>query len=288
MKETMQIALAITAPRRLAALKSVAALDRAALLAFLDDPQLAELLPPDAVATHLYFGSEYCEHLFPKDADITAALTHAERLGLSFVLPTPIANDGLLARITAVADRLPAGSEVIVNDWGVAHAIKTHFPQLRMAAGRQLAKIIKDPRMPAPALHKVYPSNYRAQSFAHLLSSFGIGQVELDVPPFATPEIFSVDDLDVTVWAPYAYIAKGRICKIGSLSLNIEDKFAPGRACHRECLGILEREPEAALSELRTYSRGTTMFYRHDDAMFDVVRAAIADGHVSRLVLSEV
>ena len=284
----MEIALAITDPRRLAKLKSIATLDRSALLAFLDDPQLTELLPRDAAATHLYFGSEYCEHLFPNDDDLAVALVQAKRLGLIFVLPTPIANDELLTRILAAVKRLPAGSEILANDWGVAQLMKTQFPGFRMVAGRQLAKVIKDPRMPAPALHKVYPSNYSAQPFARLLSGFGIRQVELDVPPFATPETFAVNELDVTIWAPYAYIAKGRICKVGSLGQKTEDKFAPGRPCHRECLGILEREPDSAVSGLRTYSRGTTMFYQHDAAMFDVLRAAIAQGHVTRLVLSEV
>jgi len=288
MKETMEIALAITDPRRLAKLKSVATLDRAALLEFLDDPQLTELLPRDAVATHLYFGSEYCEHLFPTEEDLATATAQAKRLGLGFVLPTPIANDILLNRISAAAESLPAGSEVLVNDWGVAQVMKSQFPGIQLRAGRQLAKIIKDPRMPAPALHKIYPSNYSAKPFASLLSSLGIRQVELDVPPFATPETFAVAELAVTVWAPYAYIAKGRICKVGSLGQKTEDKFAPGRACRRECLGILEREPDSAVSGLRTYSRGTTMFYQHDGAMFGVLRDAIAQGHVTRLVLSEV
>ncbi|MEO6354297.1 MAG: hypothetical protein ABIO19_05535 [Burkholderiaceae bacterium] len=288
MKETMEIALAITAPRRLAALKSFATLDRAALLAFLDDPQLADLLPQGAVATHIYFGSEFCEHLFPNDADMSVALAQAERLGLKFVLPTPIANDALLDRIVATVDRLPAGAQVVANDWGVAQIMKTQFPRCGVVAGRQLAKMIKDPRMPVPTWNKVYPSNYRAAPYARLLSSFGIRQVELDIPPFATADVFAVDDLDVTVWSPYAYIAKGRICKIGSLGKKIADKFAPGRPCHRECLGILEREPDAVVSGLRTYSRGTTMFYQHNAAMFDVLRNAIVQGHVNRLVLSEV
>jgi hypothetical protein len=288
MKGHMEIALAITAPRRLAALKQVAALDRSGLLAFLDDPQLAPLLPPGVRASHLYFGSEYCEHLFPEDDDLATALAQAERLGLRFVLPTPIASDRLLERIAAAASRLPAGSEVVVNDWGVAQLIHTQFPQLGIAAGRQLAKMIKDPRMPAPAWNKVYPSNYRAAPYARLLSRFGIGRVELDIPPFATADVFAVDALDVTVWAPYAYIAKGRICKTGSLGLDKPEKFAPGRACHRECLGILEREPEAAVTGLRTYSRGTTMFYRHDAAMTQLLRDAAARGQVGRIVLSEV
>ncbi len=268
---TIEIALAITDPRRLAKLKSITTLDRTALLQFLDDAQLAELLPRDAIATHLYFGSEYCEHLFPRDEDLAMALAEASRLGLGFVLPTPIANDALLARILLVAQRLPEGAGVVVNDWGVAHTLKTQFPELCLMAGRQMAKVIKDPRMPAPALHKIYPSNYGGQPFIQLLGRFGIGQIELDVPPFATAEVFAVAGLAVTVWAPYAYIAKGRICKIGSLGLQISDKFAPGRPCHRECLGMLEREPDAVVSGLRTYSRGTTLFYQHDAAMFAVL-----------------
>ena len=288
MKARMEIALAITAPRRLAALTSVAALDRDGLLEFLGDPQLAPLLPPGARASHLYFGSEYCEHLFPEDDDLAEALAQAARLGLRFVLPTPIACDRLLEHIAAAAGRLPPGSEVIANDWGVARLMQTRFPGLRVAAGRQLAKMIKDPRMPAPTWSKVYPSNYRAAPYARLLARFGMDRMELDIPPFASAGVFAVDGLDVTVWAPYAYIAKGRICKTGSLGLDKPEKFAPGRACHRECLGILEREPDAAVTGLRTYSRGTTMFYRNDAAMTGLLADAVARGLVGRIVLSEV
>lgn len=284
----MEIALAITAPRRLAELKSVARLDRSVLLDFLDDPHLAKLLPLDAVASHLYFGSEFCEHLFPRDADLTAALGHAERLGLRFVLATPIANDALLGRLAEVVPRLPDDAEVIANDWGVAHLMKTQFPACRVVAGRQLSKMIKDPRMPAPTWNKVYPGNYGAAAYARVLSRFAIGHLELDVPPFASTDMFAVDGLDVSVWAPYAYVAKGRICKIGSLGKKVEDKFAPGRICNRECLNILEQEPDTVASGLRTYSRGTTMFYQHDGNMFGVLRDAIELGHVTRLVLSEV
>lgn len=288
MKESMEIALAITAPRRLAALTAFATLDRAALLRFLGDSSLEGLLPIGAVATHLYFGSEYCEHLFPDDRHLAVALAHAERLGLKFVLPTPIASDGLLHRITTAVDRLPVGAELVANDWGVVKVMRNQFPLHRVVAGRQLAKMIKDPRMPAPTWKKVYPSNYGAAPYAHLLSSFGIRQIELDVPPFATADVFAVSDLAVSVWTPYAYIAKGRICKIGSLGKKAEDKFAPGGSCRRECLGLLEQEPDSVASGLRTYSRGTTMFYKHDAGLINVLGDAIRQGHVQRLVLSEV
>ncbi|MBT9520004.1 MAG: hypothetical protein IV101_03840 [Dechloromonas sp.] len=284
----MEIALAITDPRRLAALSSYAVLDRAALRSFLDDPMLDELLARDACASHLYFGSEYCEHLFPVERDLAIAKANAERLGVRLVLPTPIANDALVDRIADTLAALPATTEVIVNDWGVAQRLSREFPDHVLSAGRQLAKMIKDPRVPAPAWNAVYPNNVASGTYARMLSHFAIGKVELDIPPFAGPDLFSIEVLALTVWAPYAYIAKGRICKTGSLGMVEEEKFAPGRTCHRECLGILEREPESISSGLRTYRRGSSMFYRHDARMFALLRESIAQNRISRLVLTEV
>lgn len=292
------VALSIVDPRRLAALAALAyperTLGRAALRDFLQDPAVDALLPADARLTHLYVGSEYCEHLFPDDAMLALAEQLTERWNLRLALATPIACDALIARLAEVAPRLPAGSEVIANDWGVAHWLHVHAPALLPVAGRQLAKMIKDPRLANPAWIKVYPSNYEASPFGAFLARLGIERVELDVPPFATPEVFAVAGLGVSVWAPYAYIAKGRICKVGSLRQPLPEKFAPGRPCHHECLGLLEAEPEPGPgvrvrgAGLRTYSRGTTMFYRHDAAMHGVVREATDRGLVSRLVLSEV
>lgn len=290
----LEIGLSIVDPRRLAALAAHmenAAPTREALLGFLDDPELAELLPADLRLSHLYFGSEYCEHLFPDDAALAAAVRLAERLGLRLTLATPIACDALVARLAEAAPQLPAGSEVVVNDWGVAAWLRANAPQLVAVAGRQLSKMIKDPRLPGAKWMKVYPSNYEAAGHAALLGRLGIARIELDVPPFATPQAFAVDGLGVTVWAPYAYIAKGRICKVGSLRQPLAEKFAPGRPCHRECLGLLEAEPENHAPRgagLRTYSRGTTMFYRHDAAMRATVQEAVARRFVSRLVLSEI
>jgi hypothetical protein len=284
----MEIALAITDPRRLASLDAIERLDRSALLALLDDPMLADLLPQGARASHLYFGSEYCEHLLPEADDLAHALAIASRLELRLVLTTPIANDQLVDEIAARFAELPDSAEIVVNDWGVARALRARFPERTLSAGRQLAKMIKDPRVPTPTWNAVYPNNVASSAYARLLAGFAIGKVELDIPPFAGPDLFAIDGLDLAVWAPYAYIAKGRICKTGSLGMATEDKFAPGRRCRRECLGILEREPENAVSGLRTFSRGTTMFYQHDATMFALIRDAIAGQRIARLVLTEI
>jgi hypothetical protein len=284
----IELGLSVVGARRLPELASLAPLSVGRIAAFLKDEELATLVSEQARATHLYFGSEFCEHLFPEPPALEHAVATCAELGLTLVLATPIANDQLLARILQAAGQLPASAEILVNDWGVASAVKAAQPQRRLVAGRQLAKMIKDPRVPSPAWMKPYPSGFDSSSYQSVLARLGIGRIELDVPPFATCESFAVADLPVSVWAPYAYVAKGRICKIGSLAQRDEEKFAPGGPCHHECLSVLEVGAAPGATGLVSYARGNSTYYRHDHAMARVVREALAGGGVSRLVLSQV
>lgn len=284
----IELGLSLVGPRRLAELESLPSLNAQAIATFLGDPGIAELPPEDVITTHLYFGSEFCEHLFPEPQELERAVAVAGQLGLTLVLATPIANDSLLTRILAAAALLPPTAEILVNDWGVASAVRAAQPQRRLVAGRQLAKMIKDPRLPSPAWMKLHPSSYGGAAYRGILERLGIERIELDVPPFATPDIYAVADLAVSVWAPFAYVAKGRICKIGSLRLKPEEKFAPGNLCNQECQGIVEESTEPSVAGIVSYARGNTIYYRHTAAMAQVVRAAMAPGHVSRLVLSGV
>ena len=282
----IELGFSLVGPRRLADLESLSSLNAHAIATFLGDPEIAALLPAGVAASHLYFGSEFCEHLFPEPQAVERAAAIAAQLGLTLVLATPIANDSLVARILAAAAVLPSTAEILINDWGVASALRAAQPQRRLVAGRQLAKMIKDPRVSSPAWMKPYPSSYGAAGYRRILDRLEIGRIELDVPPFATPETFSVADLAVSVWAPFAYVAKGRICKIGSLRLRAEEKFAPGCSCHHECLGVVEVSTEPSLAGIVSYARGNSIYYRHNAAMAEVVRVALANGSVTRLVLS--
>jgi hypothetical protein len=284
----IELGLSVVGSRGLADLESLSPLNAPTIAVFLGDAEIAALLPADVAASHLYFGSEFCEHLFPEPQVLKRAIAIAAQLGLTLVLATPIANDSLVERILAAAALLPATAEILVNDWGVASALRAAQPQRRLVAGRQLAKMIKDPRIPSPAWSKPHPSSYGAAGHRRILERLGIARIELDVPPFATPETYAVADLDVSVWAPFAYVAKGRICKIGSLRLQAEDKFTPGGSCHHECLGVVEVGTEPSVTGLVSYARGNSIYYRHSAAMAGVVRVALAAGYVSRLVLSGV
>ena len=285
---TLEIGLAVVDPRRLPALSALPVLRAGDIAEFLGDDAALEALPADAAASHLYFGSEFCEHLFPDEAALERAIELSGKLGLTLVLATPAANDALVAKIGESAAILPEGAEILVNDWGVAHFLRSAYPRLPLVAGRQLAKMIKDPRVPSAAWLKPYPGSYGTPGHRRLLERLGIGRIELDVPPFATPDLYSVDGIDLSVCLPYAYVAKGRICKIGSLRRELPEKFAPGRSCHRECLGVVEVGAAASSAGLVSSARGNSTFYRHDAAMAALVREMVAQGRVTRLVFSGV
>lgn len=286
--KAFELALSLADPGQLAALSGSGALRLPEVLAFAGDAAVAGLLgacAADTALSHLYYGSEFCEHLLPDCAELDQAVRLAQQRDLRLVLATPVANDALLDRLPALLPGLPAGSAVLVNDWGVAQYVRGHFPALSLIAGRQLSKMIKDPRLPGEQWANLYPSAFRASRQMRLLESFGIEQIELDVPPFAQPEFFAIPQIRVGVHAPFAYIAKGRLCKVGSLSRPTPLKFTPGGACRRECLAVLEVEGGVPRRSMRTAQRGTTMFYRHDAALLDVLATALRLGSIARLVL---
>lgn len=283
---SLELGLSIVDARHLPQLAGTGPLPALAAVAMLGDESLAALFPEHCKVSHLYFGSEFCEHLLPDAAALEQALAIARQRALRLVLATPVANDALLDRLAGLLPLLPADSEVLANDWGVASFVHGRFPALRLIAGRQLSKTIKDPRLPGEQWTQLYPAGFRAGRQLRILHSLGIERIELDVPPFAGAGAFSVPGIEVGLHAPYAYVAKGRLCKVGSLAQPAPMKFAPGGACRRECLGVLEVERGEPRRGLRTVQRGTTLFYRYDAALLAVVVEAVRERHVSRLVLS--
>lgn len=249
-----------------------------------DDP-LAALLA-GITPRHYYFGSEFCEFLLPAAKVLKRALDLAKDAKRQLTLLTPLACDGVIERLRDILPLLPEDSELVVNDWGVASFARREFPHLRLAAGRLLCKMIKDPRLDNAVWASLYPHGLGGRSFHALLDRLGVVRIELDLPPYATPRLFSGLGIGAALHAPYAYVSKGRLCKIGSLSLATEQRYAPGRECQRECLSYAatsERPGKSA--DLETRQRGNTLFYRHTRAMSAAAAAAVAQGSLQRIVV---
>ncbi|MBO3273630.1 hypothetical protein [Pseudomonas schmalbachii] len=252
-------------------------------LATLGDPDFARWLAGFA-PTHFYVGSEFCEHLLPSTNMLKKAVDHARDLNLRIALLTPIASPQVMRALADLLPCLPEGCEVVANDWGVAHFVKEHFPALRLAAGRILCRMLKDPRLGQsnlPAQCDFDPAPLRPM-FARL----GFCRMEIDVPLSVNSDTFSTLPMHTSVHVPFSCVAKGRMCRIGSLALQGPERFAVGRKCRKECLKISARlERPTASDTFSAYQLGNTIVSRHSREALGFVMSAVEQGRINRLVV---
>lgn len=239
----------------------------------------------------IHYGNEFCERLLPSPAELARAVdwTRAAGLALSLVTPASVTDSGV-SRLRNLLRRLPAGSEVVVNDWGVMRLVRREFPRLEAIVGRVLCKMLKDPRIPSAQWKCLGPHGLSAPGFADLLSKLGITRMEVDMPPYATVEEFRPIRLNLSLHAPYGFATKGRICRVGSLNLEAKQRFAAGHGCRKECLLYVNEMTRQAKGEtprgLHSFQRGNTVFYRHSREMGDTLRKTVEAGLVDRIVVS--
>ena len=280
-----EIAVAVTDGRTLPGL----ALDAGPLFGAL------RLAPPpsaDGLASRpvgrLHLGNEFCERLIPSPTMLKRAVALADAAGLALTLATPSVPDAGLARLRRLFRLLPDGTEAVVNDYGVLRLLSREFPALEPVAGRQLCKMIKDPRLPNEQWARLNPPGLGSPVFEDILGRFGVRRAEVDVPPFARPTDLKVGGLALSVHAPFGYALRGRVCRIGSLRFDGAAKFRPDQACRKECLRYACRQTRPAdrdNCDLDSFQRGNSIFYRHDAGMRDAMWRAVENGWIDRIVL---
>jgi len=283
-----EIAVAVTDGRNLTGLAGVAEAGPLLDALRLAPPPAAGGLARRAVA-RLHVGNEFCERLIPSPTMLKRAIGLADAAGLALTLATPSVPDTGLARLRRLFRLLPEGSEAVVNDYGVLRLLARQFPALEPVAGRQLCKMIKDPRLPSEQWARLNPPGLGAPVFEDILARFGVRRAELDVPPFARPTDLQAGGLALSVHAPFGYVLRGRVCRIASLRLEGAAKFRPDQACRRECLRHacrLTRPADQDNCDLETFQRGNSIFYRHDARMRDAMWRAVASGWIDRIVLA--
>jgi len=282
---TMELAVSLVRPASLARIGTTRSARGAYWQALHRDPGLASWLS-DFAPTHLYLGSEFCEQLLPSVHTLKAGLCRAQESGLKCVLLTPIASPQCIRSLADLLPLLPDGAEIIVNDWGVAYFIREHFPALRAIAGRILCRMIKDPRLRGGDWAPQCGLGVESARFQALLKRLGFSHVEMDVPIFAESGVFSGLPMRKSVHLPFSYIAKGRMCRPGSLAAVGPERFAVGRRCRKECLGLSAKIDRPGIADrLDSYQVGNTLFARHSPEMRDVVTCAVDNGHIDRLVV---
>lgn len=239
-------------------------------------------LPP----THLYFGSEFCEHLLPGRRTLHNGLELAREHQLQFALMTPVSSPGVIHELRQLLPLLPPATEVIVNDWGIARLLRNSFPDLKPAAGRILCRMIKDPRLGSPEWAPQCNPATESSYFQAILARLTLARLEIDVPMFASADTFASTALPMAVHLPYAYVAKGRSCRPGSMSIDGPERFAPGRKCKKECLSLTATTVRPDRHDRwPTRHTGNAIYSRHTPEMLAAVRAAVAAKHIARLIV---
>lgn len=280
-----QLAISLTRPLPLDWAVAAAIERRSNWSRLLGDDNLGSWLA-SLPATHLYFGSEFCEHLLPSKRTLQAGIELAQQHQLQFVLMTPISSPQVIRDLQQLLPMLPSTAEVIVNDWGVARLLRNDFPHLKAAAGRILCRMIKDPRLGGPEWASQCNHATGSSHFQAILTRLKLMRLEIDVPLFTTNDTFANGTLPMAVHLPYAYVAKGRSCRPGSMSLAGPDRFASGRKCKKECLTLT-----ATTSRPNQHDRwptrhtGNTIYSRHTAETLATVSAACQAGHIDRLIV---
>ena len=237
----------------------------------------------------IQFGNEFCERLLPTQRDVSRITDWCQSRNLTFSFATPMLADKGIAQLAKLLGLLPAQCEVVCNDFGVLRLVTQGFHGLQPVAGRQLCKMIKDPRLPSADWAKAIPPGLQSSLFVRMLHRFNISSLETDVRPFADTTDFEPNGLDLSVHIPFGYTLKGRICRPGSLHLSKQKKFTPGHSCQKECLsyfGKMERTGKQSPHELKAFTRGNSIFYHYADEQQRVLKHAINKGWVKRLILA--
>ena len=202
---------------------------------------------PGAAPKRVYVGNETCERLLPTPQAIGSWVASARegRLALSLVLP-PLSRDGLAKAEEAV--RALEGveeSEVVANDWGTVHRLRSRHPGLAIVLGRLTHKMLRDPRLaehfdspqaPTAARSALCRSGELAPGFRSLMERYRIGRREID--PFLQPlEEGEWEDRPslLSIHLPYQFVTMGRACLLGAMHREATGKFIPGASCRSEC-----------------------------------------------------
>ncbi|MHB9060662.1 MAG: hypothetical protein ACYC47_04095 [Desulfobacteria bacterium] len=202
---------------------------------------------PGAVASRVYVGNETCERLLPTPQAIGSWVSSARegRIALSLVLP-PLSRDGL-AKAEAAVRALEGveDSEVVANDWGTVHRLRSRHPGLAIVLGRLTHKMLRDPRLadyfdspqaPMSARSALCRSGELAPGFRALMERYGIGRREID--PFLQP--LEEDEWEgrgerLSVHLPYQFVTMGRGCLPAAMHREGKGKFVAGGPCRTEC-----------------------------------------------------
>ncbi|MBN2067368.1 MAG: hypothetical protein JW744_02780 [Candidatus Diapherotrites archaeon] len=188
----------------------------------------------------IYFGQEFCERLLPSKKDLLKVKSFCSKKGISLSLVTPILTDAGLENALALSRLLLPEDEIIVNDYGLLHALQNPRPVL--VAGRLLNRQFRDPRIASfrgkvsdSFFMHLQQSHAASPEFQSFLLENSFARAELDNLLQGIGTDLSKSQLHASLYFPFVFVSLTRMC----LSANCNSVSFQGKVgvfpCSREC-----------------------------------------------------
>jgi hypothetical protein len=217
----------------------------------------------------VYFGNEFCERLLPGAEALSAIRWEIADRGLLFTLVTPYVTETGIQKIARLLETLPAGSEVVFNDWGVLRIIRQNFPALQPIQGRLLTKLKRGPRiaqfldtLPPDALHHLRSTNLSVPAYQQFLKKQTIKRVELDNPLQGLNLEGVPEDLQLSLYIPFAYVSTTRFCLVANCDIPEKKGMIGIFPCHQECQKYTFYLNNPVMTTL-LIRKGNTLFFKN-------------------------
>jgi hypothetical protein len=219
----------------------------------------------------LYFGNEFCQRLIPTVEHVAEAKAAADKRGLGFTLVTPYVTDEGMAKVEPLLKYLAGladkNIEVVVNDPGVISAV-TEYKNLKPVLGRlkdpmkRMARFVHNmPTLSPGQSEALASSDISVEIYQKFLLDLGIDRVELDLVPQGIRINFNNLPLKASFYYPWTYLTTGRICEMGSMHQEDNEKFTLFNPCQKECQKYYASwETETPGSSNKIFAFGNTIF----------------------------
>jgi len=177
----------------------------------------------------IYFGTEFCGKLIPKNKDIKKITNSTKKTPLTFV--TPWCTDNNINTLSKILPILPTNAEVVFNDWGLLKLIKKY--KLIPILGRLLVSIKRDPRFNKNSKLPEYfkQSNINNPFFQEFLIKHGINRIELD-NVIQGYNFKLKNKFKTSMYYPFVYITTSRKCIVSNVDSKNKIKL---EKCNFEC-----------------------------------------------------